>query len=202
VRAHQETLVVSRRDARAVVRDTSGRDTIVSLPLGAILVSANSVGDSACVYILGAQGKVARAYLSSFDTLRAQPPDFLGSRIVNYAAALKGIPYLWGGLTTGDFDCSGLVYLCYRLCGILLQRDGIPQYNGGAKVSTGKLSPGDLVYFSTYKAGASHTGIYIGRRRFISASSSRGVSEASLDDPYWKRRFYGAVTYLGGRTSR
>ena len=69
----------------------------------------------------------------------------------------------------------------------------IAQYEIGMLVSRWELTPGDLVFFRTYNAGASHVGIYIGDGRFIHASDSRGVVISSIEEFYYRDRF------LGGR---
>ena len=55
------------------------------------------------------------------------------------------------------------------------------------------LAEGDLVFFRTMDDKIiSHVGLYLNNNKFINSSSSQGVSIASLDDPYWKKRFVAA----------
>ena len=65
------------------------------------------------------------------------------------------------------------------------------QYDVGESVSMANLEPGDLVFFSTYEAGISHVGIYIGNHQFINAASD-GVSVSDMDSSYWSARYVGA----------
>ncbi|MBP2629520.1 MAG: glycoside hydrolase, partial [Firmicutes bacterium] len=64
------------------------------------------------------------------------------------------------------------------------------QFESGYAVSN--LQPGDLVFFSTYTYGASHSGIYLGNGKFISATSSSGVRVDNLYDGYWGSCYIGA----------
>ena len=106
-------------------------------------------------------------------------PKVKGKEIVSRAAKYKGVPYVFGGTTTKGFDCSGYVQYVFK--------DFVTQK---------QLRPGDLVFFTTYAAGASHVGIYAGDGQFWSASSSKGVMLSSLKDDYWKQRYYGARRVL------
>lgn len=103
-----------------------------------------------------------------------------------------GTPYKWGGTTTKGFDCSGFTSYAYKKAGKTIPRTTTDQYKRGKAVTKKQLQKGDLVFFQTYKKGASHVGIYMGKGQFIHASSTKGVSIASLENSYWKSKFYGA----------
>ncbi|MBP2634994.1 MAG: spore cortex-lytic enzyme [Firmicutes bacterium] len=113
-------------------------------------------------------------------------------RIVQTALRYTGVPYVFGGTSPGGFDCSGYTRYVFAQSGIYLPRMADEQFEVGRHVSYGNLQPGDLVFFSTYTSGASHSGIYIGDGRFISATSSSGVRVDSLDSGYWGPRYIGA----------
>ena len=112
---------------------------------------------------------------------------------VRIAVGLLGRPYRWSGIGNRGFDCSGLVVHVFAALGRPVPHSSFEQYQVGTLVSRGALVPGDLVFFQTYSAGASHVGIYIGEDRFVHASYSRGVVISSIEEPYYRDRF------LGGR---
>lgn len=103
-----------------------------------------------------------------------------------------GTKYKAGGTSPKGFDCSGFVgYTVKRSTGISLPRTAAQMFKTGSFVSKNNLKKGDLVFFSTTKKGASHTGIYVGDNNFIHASSSKGVKIDSLGSSYWKNKFLG-----------
>lgn len=120
----------------------------------------------------------------------------ISRRIIQTSMNYMGVPYVFGGNTPSGFDCSGYVRYVYAKVGIYLPRMADEQYYAGSPISTTEMRPGDLVFFSTYTYGPSHVGIYLGDGQFIHASSSYGVSIASLGSSYWTATYIGARRFL------
>lgn len=114
-----------------------------------------------------------------------------GEEIVAIAKKFMGVPYVFGGTTPSGFDCSGFLQYVFKQYGLNIPRLADEQYLLGEPVKVSQLSVGDLVFFSTYLEGASHCGFYVGDKKFLHTSSSRGVRIDSLDDDYWKPKFLG-----------
>lgn len=119
-----------------------------------------------------------------------------GKQIVDYAKQYLGVIYKWGGDSPKGFDCSGFTKYIYKLFGVNLEHSASSQFNSGEVISKADLEPGDLVFFTTYKKGPSHVGIYIGANQFIHASSgNKKVIITSLDSSYYLKRYLGARRY-------
>jgi len=116
--------------------------------------------------------------------------------VVSTAFAYLGVPYRYGGTTPQGFDCSGFVQYVYLKHGIKLPRTADIQYKSGVAVARKQLRAGDMVFFSATDKGVSHSGIYLGDNKFISATSSRGIAIRSMSDPYWQPRYLGARRIL------
>lgn len=110
--------------------------------------------------------------------------------LVKTARSQIGIQYKNGGASPASgFDCSGFVYWAYGQCGVALPRTTKEQADCGTAISATHLQPGDLLVFKISFWRNLHTGIYVGKGKFIhSPSSGKNVREDFIHDPYWKKR--------------
>lgn len=86
--------------------------------------------------------------------------------LLNFARALVGTPYRWGGRSPMGFDCSGFVQFLAELCGGRLPRDASQQSRAGVEVP---LDPdaweaGDLLFFGD---PADHVALTDGQGRIL-----------------------------------
>ncbi|MCL1051913.1 NlpC/P60 family protein [Shewanella abyssi] len=102
----------------------------------------------------------------------------------------KGTPYRFGGMSKSGVDCSGFVALGFNdKFGVKLPRTTDEQRSVGKSVSKNQLREGDLVFFKTGWS-TRHVGIYIGNDQFLHASTSQGVMISSLNNRYWKQKYW------------
>ncbi len=107
-------------------------------------------------------------------------------------------PYKYGGTTQQGVDCSGFVQrILSEVYGFKIIRKSSQQFfnDNTVKYNNGHvLEEGDLLFFETTdnSNAITHMGLYLGNRLFVHASSSLGVSIASLDNSYWKPRYTAA----------
>ena len=112
--------------------------------------------------------------------------------IIEAGKQLIGTPYVFSGVTTNGFDCSGYVYYLFKQAGIDVPRKSSLNYFLQETTKVKEPVPGDLVFFkNTYIPTVSHVGIYLGDNQFIHASTSKGVEITSLQTKYWQDRFIG-----------
>ncbi|MFV2049822.1 NlpC/P60 family protein [Metabacillus litoralis] len=140
--------------------------------------------------------------LCSFVFLIAHSKAFADSTIneqqfIQESKKYLGVPYLFGGITPSGFDCSGYINYVLKEYGYSVPRTAADMYASSNLTKVSKPEVGDLVFFTTYKPGASHAGIYIGNSEFVHASSSKGISVSKLDESYWNTRYLGAKRLEG-----
>ena len=115
--------------------------------------------------------------------------------ILSTARCFLGVPYMWGGTSIKNVDCSGLTRSTFFLNGILLPRNASRQAYCGIPVEPAdgprfweSLQPGDLVFWgreatADKPAKATHVGIYIGDSRFIHASHVVRINSFDREQP-------------------
>lgn len=116
--------------------------------------------------------------------------------LVATARRFLGAPYMWGGMSAGLFDCSGLVGFCYFMAGIQLPRDASQQIGCGVPVAFEDMQAGDLVFFGEKRVG--HVALCTGPGRII--HSSQIVRENSLvpgEPDYYGRNILGIRRIIG-----
>jgi hypothetical protein len=110
---------------------------------------------------------------------------------IELAKRFLGIAYLWGGTSSFGFDCSGFTQMLIRRRGVVMPRDADLQaaWEGATPVNPNKLQPGDLLFFGSSPDKITHTGMYIGRGKFIhdTTHDHPGVQISRLKDPHWTK---------------
>lgn len=99
-------------------------------------------------------------------------------KVLAFARAQIGKPYVWGATGPSSFDCSGLTQAAWKAAGVDLPRTTWDQVKVGTRVATADLRPGDLVFFYD---DISHVGIYAGDGTMIHAPKpGANVREESI----------------------
>ena len=134
------------------------------------------------------RGDVAKT-VAMFPT-RAIKPKLGRKEFIAYAHNFLGQKYCWGGcsepvpdspIPTG-VDCSGLIYLCARACGINLARNSGDQLKECKVITT--LRPGDLIFSAPEQRPnkITHVMIYEGEGKIIEALEE-ATQKVCLSDP-------------------
>lgn len=88
-------------------------------------------------------------------------PNAIVAKVIEFARAQLGKPYVYGATGPDSYDCSGLTMSAYKAAGVTIPRLSDAQYWWGASVPKGQEQPGDLVYFEYLPghSGPGHVGI-------------------------------------------
>ncbi|MDE5555580.1 MAG: C40 family peptidase [Muribaculaceae bacterium] len=135
------------------------------------------------------------------DNLRREA---LAGEIISYANRYLGKPYRRGGKGPAAFDCSGFTSFVFRHFGTSLGASSRDQYRQGDAIATSDIRPGDLMFFTTRRAGKSvgHVGIAVdvapdGKISFIHAAIKGGIRlDTYPDGGYYSHHYIGARRVL------
>ena len=115
-------------------------------------------------------------------------------KIVEAALSKLNFPYFYGASGEQNFDCSSfLQYVFKTSVNVSLPRVSYEQAAYGTRIDYKNLKEGDIVAFDTLnKNRITHVGLYIGKNRFIHASSGyKKVVISELKGFYAEKFRYG-----------
>jgi lipoprotein Spr len=117
-------------------------------------------------------------------------PPLNESKLMRQISRYMGVAYQHGGTSEEGMDCSGYTMTVYKDgARVQMPRTSAGQSTMGTPVTEDELKFGDLIFFNTTGASASHVGIYLGDDLFAHASVTLGVTISSLQSSYYQRRY-------------
>ena len=111
---------------------------------------------------------------------------------VTAALAKVGASYASGAAGPDAFDCSGLTMWALARADIAAPHSSYAQYAMGSGVGRSEIRRGDLVFFDSFGAGASHVGIATSPTTAVSATNHGVMTHPIFDDTYWGGHYVGA----------
>ncbi len=121
-----------------------------------------------------------------------------GHAIVSAGEQFLNLPYLWGGMSSYGYDCSGFSYAMCKANGYVIPRDAHDQAAAGKKVEIAEIEPGDLLFFA-YEEGKGrihHVGIYYGDGKLLhSPKTGKTVEIIPLEGTIYERELCAARRY-------
>ncbi|MBM7587684.1 hypothetical protein JOC86_004258 [Bacillus pakistanensis] len=121
-----------------------------------------------------------------------------GERIVSAGKQFLGLPYLWGGMSSYGFDCSGFSYTMCKANGVIIPRDASDQAKSGEPVELSMVEPGDLLFFA-YEEGKGrihHVGICCGQGKMIhSPNVGKAIEIIPLEGTVYEKELCAARRY-------
>lgn len=95
------------------------------------------------------------------------PEPLLRKSVTAYAFSYLHTQYRWGGKTAEGIDCSGLTFMSWLMCGILIYRDAVIKEGYPVhEIPLSEIKPADLLYFP------GHIGLYLGDRKYIHSTGN------------------------------
>lgn len=121
-----------------------------------------------------------------------------GDNIVSVGEKFLNLPYLWGGMSSYGYDCSGFSYSMCKANGYIIPRDAHDQARAGKFINVSEIKPGDLLFFA-YEEGKGrihHVGIYYGDGKLLhSPNTGKTIEIISLAGTIYERELCAARRY-------
>lgn len=182
-------------------RTPSGAQPGLPVSFDTVLPVVGRTGKSVKVAVPGARAQ----HLPAADVVVRAPGESAPTPSIEDVIAtgerFLGLRYLWAGVSSWGFDCSGYTFTLFHHHGVTIPRDAGPQLNdsGLPKVEREDLRRGDLVFFSSEPGSESirHVAMYVGEDRIMqSPNASRSVEVMSLTEYDTDGEYAGAVRVL------
>lgn len=128
---------------------------------------------------------------------RQVPEQVLRSRAVAMAKLYEGSQYRWSGKSAHGTDCSGLTFMSWFLCGILIYRDASIESRWPVRdIALEQILPGDLLYFP------GHIAMYIGGGKYVHSTGYRAnfgyaVNSLKPEDPDYREDLAHEILHAG-----
>lgn len=173
----QNDLVVKTQLANVYTSPDSNSKIILEVSIGTKLKAIETDSESSQSWLKiilpdGQGGFVSNDDVYFITSQILETEQELRSKLIRILKSFLGFPYYWGGRSHGKVDCSGLVSLSFRTCGLQIPRNSHPQFLEANKIEGANIAPGDLIFFAKPENPnrVSHVLIYTGRRQIIDAS--------------------------------
>jgi cell wall-associated NlpC family hydrolase len=155
-------------------------------------MKATTAAGLAAMVLCGAlPGTAAAAAADASNGILAEQRAPATEAAVKAALSKVGASYAMGAAGPDAFDCSGLTMWALQRAGIGAPHSSFAQYAMGRGVGRSEIRRGDLVFFDSFGAGASHVGLAISPTTAVSATN-HGVMTHPIFDAYWGGHFIGA----------
>ncbi len=155
-------------------------------------MKAKTTAALAAMVLCGAlPGTAAAAAADASNGILAEQRAPATEAAVKAALSKVGASYARGAAGPDAFDCSGLTMWALQRAGIAAPHSSFAQFAMGHGMGRSEIRRGDLVFFDSFGAGASHVALAVSPTTAVSATN-HGVMTHPIFDAYWGGHFIGA----------
>lgn len=172
---------VRAKQATLLVEDTG---EVVQLSFLTKLPFIEDSGTAFTVLTPNGRGKISKSE-GSLWTKREED----GKTLITYAEQFIGLDYLWGGMSSWGYDCSGFAHNMHLAGGYVIPRDASAQALQGKAISLDQAKPGDLLFFAyeNGKGRVHHVGFYYGNGKMLHApKTGKQIELLDLDETVYE----------------